>query len=87
MVPGCGTYEHCETDLQSQVESMNQKLMFVDEIPFTGLADEWVSGLDLLKRYEPEITVAVSRTVPEVPANWELGVVVAVQVDAVDVAN
>ena len=64
MVPGCGTYEHCETDLQSQVESMNQKLMFVDEVPFTGLADEWVSGLDLLKWHESEITVVVSGAVP-----------------------
>ena len=87
MVPGCGTYEHCETDLQSQVESMNQKLMFVDEVPFTGLADEWVSGLDLLKWRESEITVVMSGAVPEVPANRKLGVVVAVQVDAVDVAN
>ena len=61
--------------------------MFTDQMPFTGLADEWIPRLNLLKRCEHDITVAVSGAVPEVPADWEIGVGVAVQVDAVDVAN
>ena len=61
--------------------------MFADEVAFTGLADERVPRLDLLKWSEPEISMTVSGAVPEVPGDWEVGEVVAGQVDAVDVAD
>ena len=66
---------------------MNQQLMFVDEMPFSSFADERIPWLNLLKWGEHDITVAVARSVPEVPANWGWCEIVAVLIDGVDVAN
>ena len=57
---------------------MNQKLVFVDHMAFPCFADEGVPRLDLLKRSEPDVTVTVSRAVPEVPADRGCGEMVAV---------
>ena len=57
---------------------MYQKLVLIDEVSFPSFADEGVPRLDLLKRSEPDVTVTVSRAVPEVPADRGCGEMVAV---------